>query len=249
MFPIRDHNRSHRTPFVTYALIALNVIVFVSYLPLLNDEARLIAFFDRWALVPAELVARHDIYTLLTSMFLHGGFMHLAGNMLFLYIFGDNMEAAFGHVRFLAFYLACGIAAALAQVIPHPGSMVRMVGASGAIAGVLGGYLLLFPRARVDVVLILVIVLRVFTLPAWGVLGFWFAIQSFNSYTEFGLEGGGVAHMAHVGGFVAGVVLTLPWWLRAGGIRFWSRTHGAPPHPAATLPTRISAIPTVRRRR
>jgi membrane associated rhomboid family serine protease len=103
MFPIRDHNPSHRTPFVTYALIALNVIVFISYLPLLNDEARLIVFFDRWALVPAELVARYDIYTLLTSMFLHGGFMHLAGNMLFLYIFGDNMEAAFGHVKFLAF--------------------------------------------------------------------------------------------------------------------------------------------------
>jgi membrane associated rhomboid family serine protease len=140
MFPIRDHNPSERTPYVTYALIAINVIVFLTYLPMLGDEARLGAFFLRWALIPARLAAGEGYATLVTSMFLHGGLLHLAGNMLFLWIFGDNLEDAFGHLKFLGFYLAGGIAATLAQVLSAPNSTVPMVGASGAIAAVMGGY-------------------------------------------------------------------------------------------------------------
>jgi membrane associated rhomboid family serine protease len=250
MFPIRDHNPSERTPYVTYALIAINVIVFLTYLPMLGDEARLGAFFLRWALIPARLAAGEGYATLVTSMFLHGGLLHLAGNMLFLWIFGDNLEDAFGHLKFLGFYLAGGIAATLAQVLSAPNSTVPMVGASGAIAAVMGGYLLLFPRARVDVVVILVVLVRMIALPAWVMLGVWFALQAVNSYVGFGLTGGGVAHLAHAGGFVAGVLLTLPWWLRAGGPGFWSRTHGVPPHAATKVSTeRLSPIPRVPRHR
>ena len=250
MFPIRDHNPSQRTPYVTYALIAINVVVFLTYLPMLGDEARIGAFFLRWALVPARLAEGGGYATLVTSMFLHGGLLHLAGNMLFLWIFGDNLEDAFGHLKFLGFYLGGGIAATLAQVLPAPYSTVPMVGASGAIAAVMGGYLLLFPRARVDVVVILIILVRMIALPAWVMLGVWFALQAVNSYLGFGLTGGGVAHLAHAGGFVAGVLLTLPWWLRAGGRSFWSRTHGLPPHAPTRVSTeRLSPIPRVPRRR
>jgi membrane associated rhomboid family serine protease len=248
MFPIRDHNPSLRTPYVTYALIALNVVVFLLYLPLLGDEARLVAFFDRWALTPAYFTAGEGGVTLLTSMFLHGGLLHLGGNMLFLWIFGDNLEEAFGHWGFLSFYLACGVAAAVAQVLPDPSSTVPMVGASGAIAGVMGGYLLLFPRARVDVLVILVIIVRMIALPAWVMLGFWFALQAFNSYSTFGLAEGGVAHLAHTGGFVAGALLTLPLLLRRGGAGFWRRTRGAPPHPPTLVGARLTPIPRVPRR-
>ena len=250
MFPIRDHNPSLSTPVVTYALIAINILVFLTYLPMLGDEARLTAFFERWALIPARLSAGEGTLTLITSMFLHGGLLHIAGNVLFLWIFGDNLEDAFGQVKFLAFYLACGVVAALAQVIPDPGSLVPMVGASGAIAGVMGGYLLLFPRARVDVMVILVVILRMIALPAWVMLGLWFALQAVNSYSSFGLTDGGVAHLAHVGGFVAGVLLTLPYWLRSGGAAFWTRTHGAPPHAPTFVSTeRLTPIPRVPRRR
>jgi membrane associated rhomboid family serine protease len=249
MFPIRDHNPSERTPFVTYTLIAINVLVFASYFGLFADEARLAAFLDRWALIPARLAAGEGYVTLVTSMFLHGGLMHLLGNMLFLWIFGDNLEDFFGHLGFLAFYLACGIAAALAQALPEPGSTVPMVGASGAIAGVMGGYLLLFPRARVDVLVILVVFIRTVTLPAWVMLGLWFALQAVSGYFSLGLAGGGVAYLAHAGGFVAGLILTLPWWLGSGGPGFWARTHGHPPHPATPVRRRETTIPTVRRRR
>ena len=247
MFPIRDHNPSERTPFVTWALIAINIVVFASYyLPSFQDPWVMNAVFETWGLVPAGATPT----TFFTSMFLHGGLMHIAGNMLFLYIFGDNMEDTFGHVGFLLFYLACGIVAALAQVLPDPGSPVPMVGASGAIAGVMGGYLLLFPKARVDVIVILVIIIRMFTLPAWVMLGFWFGLQAFNSYATYGIDGGGVAHLAHVGGFVAGVALTLPLWLKAGGPAFWSRNRGVPPHPEAPpITQRRTTVPTVRRRR
>jgi membrane associated rhomboid family serine protease len=246
---VPHHNPSERTPVVTYALIALNLIVFAGYFTLFADEARLVAFFDRWALIPARLAAGEGYSTLVTSMFLHGGLLHIAGNMLFLWVFGDNLEDALGHLGFLAFYLACGVAAALAQALPDPDSTVPMVGASGAVAGVMGGYLLLFPRARVDVLVILVTIIRMITLPAWIMLGFWFALQAFNSYTRFGLDIGGVAHLAHVGGFAAGVLFVLPRWLAAGGPAFWRRTHGHPPHPSTPVRQRPTTIPTVRRRR
>lgn len=246
MFPIRDHNPSHRTPFVVYALIAVNVLIFLVQLPYMADERALAGFWADRALYPV-LVTEHISYTgILTSMFLHAGWMHIIGNMLFLWIFGDNLEDQMGHVGFLVFYLASGIAAAIAHIYSAPGSDVPTVGASGAIAGVMGGYLLMFPRARVDVLVIIVVFFRVFTLPAWVMLGVWFALQVFSGVST-PAEGGGVAFWAHAGGFVAGLALALPLWFRRGGPGFWARTRGLPPHPETVYAP--SRVPTVRRRR
>ncbi len=246
MFPIRDHNPSGRTPYVTWALIAINVLVFISYYNLFSDPRALSTFFIRWGMVPA--IASDNQISLLTHMFLHGGIMHLAGNMLFLWIFGDNMEDEMGHVGFLIFYLAAGVGAALAQYATEPSSPVPMVGASGAIAGVMGGYLLLFPKAKVDILLILIIIFRIFTVPAWIVLGVWFAMQ-FGLGISSPSDQGGVAYWAHAGGFVAGLILTVPLWLRLGATGFWNRNHGHPPHPEATYRIGRSSVPAVRRRR
>ncbi len=224
-------------------------MVFALYWPLFNDELQLAAFWQDWALIPRQFSAGQDYHTVLTSMFLHGGLMHLGGNMLFLWIFGDNMEDAFGHVPFLLFYLVCGVGADLIQVLSSPSSPVPTVGASGAIAGVLGGYLLLYPKAKVDVILIIIVFFKIFTLRAWIVLGIWFGLQLFNGASTIGSTGGGVAYWAHAGGFLFGVGLTLPYWLRKGGPAFWSRTEGHPPHEPTKFPDRISPIPTVRRRR
>jgi membrane associated rhomboid family serine protease len=205
MFPFRDHNPSDRTPWVTWSLIAANVAIYLLYATQLGGDARLLgAFFGEYGLVPARVTAGEGYVTVLTSMFLHAGLLHLGGNMLFLWVFGDNMEDAFGHLGFLAFYLVAGVAAALTQFAMNPGSVVPMVGASGAVAGVLGGYLLLFPRARVDVLVIIVIIIRVIALPAWIVLGLWFALQIAGTAAAADSEGG-VAFAAHAGGFVAGL--------------------------------------------
>jgi len=229
MFPIRDHNPSNRTPFVTWALIAVNVIVFLGYFPQYSgNQAQLMSFYNDWALIPAAV--DDNTQSLLTHMFLHGGWMHLILNMLFLYVFGDNVEDLLGHVGFLIFYLAAGVAAALAQMASEPASTIPMVGASGAIAGVMGGYLLMFPRARVDILVFLVIFIRIFTLPAWIMLGLWFALQLINGATAVQTTGGGVAYWAHAGGFAAGVLFLLPIWLRRGGPGYWTQTHGAPPN-------------------
>ncbi|GAA5071255.1 rhomboid family intramembrane serine protease [Roseibacterium beibuensis] len=250
MFPFRDHNPSDRTPYVTWALIAANVVIFLSYFPSLSgSEAMLGAFFDQWALVPREVLSGFDQHTVLTSMFLHGGWMHLLGNMLFLYIFGDNLEDLLGHLGFLAFYLASGVAAAGGQILADPTSSIPMVGASGAIAGVMGGYLLLFPRARIDVLVIIVVIFKVFTIPAWLMLGIWFGLQLVNGLA-MDVAGGGVAYWAHAGGFIAGLVLVLPAWLKRGGPEWWSRTHGKPPHEEVNYVLdrdRRSPIPRVRR--
>ncbi len=230
MFPIRDHNPSERTPFVTWALIIANVIIFLSYYPALSgSDAQLMGFYSDWAMVPREVLGGKDGHTVVTSMFLHGGWMHLIGNMLFLWIFGDNMEDLLGHVGFLLFYLASGVAAAAGQILADPASGIPMVGASGAIAGVMGGYLLMFPRARIDVLVILIIIFKIFTVPAWLMLGLWFALQLASGVATDAATGG-VAYWAHAGGFVAGVVLVLPLWLRRGGRGYWSETHGKPPH-------------------
>jgi len=247
MLPIRDHNPSGRTPFVTWALIAANIAVFLSYWLTLSDDYALALFFNRWGLVPGAFVQGQGWLTPLTSMFLHGGWLHLAGNMLFLWIYGDNLEDEMGHLPFAAFYLAAGLAAAGLQVWADPASPVPMVGASGAIAGVMGGYLLLFPRARVDVLFFFVVFFRIVPIPAWIVLGVWIAVQAFHGATT-PTEGGGVAYFAHIGGFLGGMVLALPVWLRLGGAGFWRRTHGAPPHPKAEYVTGRSSIPKVPRR-
>lgn len=248
MFPIRDHNPSGRVPYVTYAIIAINIIVFVSYAAVVGNDAQMAFILGNFALVPAELVRGEETYTLITSMFMHAGWMHLAGNMLFLWIFGDNLEDVFGHVGFLIFYLVCGVAADLAHILPDPNSQVPLVGASGAIAGVMGGYLLLFPKAKVDILIIFIVFFRVFSLSAWIVLVIWFGMQLFSGFSTPS-EGGGVAYWAHAGGFLAGVLFALPFFLKRGGPAFWERTDGHPDHPAQKIPERISNIPVVQRRK
>ncbi|MCC6863978.1 MAG: rhomboid family intramembrane serine protease [Rhodobacteraceae bacterium] len=244
MFPIRDHNPSGRRPYVTHLLIVLNVVIFITYCLGPGSDMMIVRFFMTWGLVPARIAYGDGYWTVLTSMFLHDGWMHLLGNMLFLYIFGDNMEDRMGHVPFLLFYLCTGFAAALAQFVTDPTSMVPMVGASGAIAGILGGYLLLYPKARVDVIFIFIIFFKVFPIPAWITLGVWFALQLFSGATTH-IDDGGIAYWAHVGGFVAGLALTLPTFLRLGGPRFWHVTNGTPPNPKAVYPFELTRVPRV----
>ena len=244
MFPIRDHNPSTRTPYVTLTLIGLNVAVFLLGLVLFQSERALNQLYFDYAMIPLRISNGEGYTGLITSIFLHGGFMHLAGNMLFLWIFGDNLEAEMGHVPFLVFYLVCGIGAGLMQLASAPLSPVPTVGASGAIAGVMGGYLLLFPKAKVDIFIFFIVFFRILPLPAWIMLAVWFALQLFNG---FGTDptGGGIAYWAHTGGFVIGFLGTLPLWLRRGATRFWDRTEGHPPHPEARYGR--SNIPIVRR--
>ncbi len=244
MFPIRDHNPSGRTPYVTRGLILLNVGIFLSYWLTLESDWQINIFFMNWGMVPNNLLQEDGFKTLFTHMFLHAGWMHLVGNMLFLWIFGDNMEDSFGHVGFAVFYILAGLTAAALQIAADPSSPVPMVGASGAIAGVLGGYLLLFPKARVDVLVIFLIFFRVFTIPAWVVLGVWIGFQLFQGATD---TSDGVAYLAHVGGFVGGFVLTLPTFLKRGGARYWQSSHGLPPHPPTNYVLRKSSIPKTRR--
>lgn len=247
MFPIRDHNPSGRTPYVTYVLMAANIVVFLSYFGQMDDVRAMNALWLEWSLIPARLSAGDGFYTVISSMFLHGGLLHLAGNMLFLWIFGDNVEDELGHWKYLLFYLACGIAAGLAQYAVAPLSNIPMVGASGAIAGVMGGYLLLFPKAKVDILIILVVIFKILPIPAWIMLALWFAMQFFGAFLS-NMDEGGVAYWAHAGGFVAGLVLILPLWLNRGGPAFWQRTHGHPPHPEAQYRIGQSRIPKVTRR-
>lgn len=248
MFPIRDHNPSGRRPYVVYALMALNIGIFLLYVPILDDPYRMGAFFRDWALIPRDLSGGGTPMGLVTSMFLHGGWMHLAGNMLFLWIFGDNLEDTMGHLGFLVFYVLSGVAAGLGQVVSDPYSAVPTVGASGAIAGVMGGYLLMFPKARVDVIVIFIVFFKIFPLPAWIMLGLWFALQLFSGVLV-DTSGGGVAYWAHSGGFLAGVILCLPVWLRRGGPVFWQSNQGTPPHPETAYKLSRSTIPKVRRRK
>ncbi|MBT0956092.1 rhomboid family intramembrane serine protease [Alphaproteobacteria bacterium KMM 3653] len=241
MFPLRDHNPSRRTPYVTYAILALNVLVFLVMLPARGSPADIGAIYVTYGLVPAAT----EPMDFITSLFMHGGWMHLIGNMLFLWIFGDNMEDELGHFGFIAFYLAAGVLASLAHVAIEPTSRVPLVGASGAIAGLMGGYLLLFPKAKVDVIFIFVVFFKIWPIPAWIVLGVWFGLQLLNGASNG--VGAGVAYWAHVGGFVAGILMILPVWLREGGTEFWSRNEGHPPHPDATY--RRTTIPVIPRKR
>ncbi len=247
MFPIRDHNPSGRTPYVVYALMAANILIFISYVGIMDNARVLQQFYFDYAIIPARSAEGVALETFVTSMFLHGGWMHLAGNMLFLWIFGDNLEDEMGHLPFLLFYLVAGIGAGLIHVITAPASVVPTIGASGAIAGVMGGYLLLFPKARVDILLILIVYFRVFTIPAFVMLGVWLALQFFGSLSSNPDEGG-VAYWAHTGGFIVGLILCIPLWLKRGGPAYWDRTHGHPPHPEAKYKLSQSRIPRVPRR-
>ena len=246
MFPIRDHNPSGQVPYVTYVLILANVGIFLIYWLAIPNEAKLNAFFVEWGMVPHAVTRGQNLHGLFTSMFLHVGFLHLAGNMLFLWVFGDNLEEVLGHLRYLGFYLLSGLAAAFAQIGADVSSFAPMVGASGAIAGLMGGYLLLFPRAKVDIFIIFIIFFRIIPIPAWIILGLWFAMQLYSGVSAQG--DGGVAYWAHAGGFVAGVIFMLPTWLRLGGAAFWRKNHGQPAHPEAKYPTVRSSIPRVNRK-
>jgi membrane associated rhomboid family serine protease len=246
MFPIRDHNPSKNRPFVTWVLIAINIAVFAISFPIMSNDAALASFWNSWAMIPAEVTSGIDYHTALTSMFLHGGLLHIAGNMLFLWIFGDNVEDAMGHVPFLIFYILSGFGAGAFHVLSDPSSGIPMVGASGAIAGVMGAYLLLYPKAKVDVILILFVFFKIFKWPAWIVLGAWMALQTFSGLA-FNTESG-VAYWAHIGGFIVGVIMAVPLWLRLGGQDYWHKTDFHPPH-APTFETRTSTIPIVRRNR
>jgi membrane associated rhomboid family serine protease len=218
MIPLRDEIRTGRVPFITIGLIAINVLVFL-HERALPTPFHVHAFIAHYAMVPAEVVyaPSADAYQrILTSMFLHGGWMHIIGNMLFLWIFGDNVEDSVGHIRFVFFYLTCGVAAAAAQIFTQPSSLVPMIGASGAISGVLGAYLLLFPRAKVLVLVPIWIFIRFLEVPAWILLILWFAIQLLSGWgTLSASSGAGVAFWAHVGGFIAGLLL-IPLFKRRG---------------------------------
>ncbi|RPE70979.1 membrane associated rhomboid family serine protease [Pacificibacter maritimus] len=248
MFPIRDHNPSLRPAYVTYTLIALNIAVFLAMLPASSSDAALYDIYAKWALVPARVSSGEGSYTFISSMFMHAGFMHLLGNMLFLWIFGDNLEDEMGHGKFLGFYVFCGVIAGLAQYLTGTNSLVPMVGASGAIAGVMGGYLLLYPKAKIDILLILLIFFRVFQVPAWLMLGLWGVMQIFGGFSTV-TEGGGTAYWAHLGGFIAGIVVVYPRFLALGGRRYWDRTFGHPAHPEAVYTFVKTSVPVVKRRK
>jgi membrane associated rhomboid family serine protease len=210
MFPISDVIPSRTTPVVTIALIVVNVLVFLY--ELLLPAPALEAFMQQYALIPAWF----SWPTLLTSMFLHAGFWHVVPNMLYLWIFGDNVEDRLGHARYLAFYVAAGIVAAIAQLAINPFSAVPMVGASGAIAGVMGAYFVLYPQSRVLTAVFVLIFFDVVEIPAVFFLGLWFLLQLLSGVGSLGVSnaaGGGTAFFAHIGGFVAG--LTVGGFLRA----------------------------------
>ncbi len=214
MIPIHDDNPTEITPYVTIGLIAACVLVFLWQLSLGDAVQQAVyafgvvpaVLFDL-AELPPQLAVVPPWTTIFTSMFMHGGWMHLLGNMLYLWIFGNNVEDAMGHARFIVFYLLCGVAAVFAQALPDPDSTIPMIGASGAISGVLGAYLLLYPHARVIVVIPIGFYMHPMAMPAGWVLVFWFVFQAIGSLAAAGQEGGGVAFGAHIGGFIAGMLL------------------------------------------
>lgn len=232
MFPFKDNIPTERFPVVTILLIAVNVAVFIYELSL---GPAVDGFITSYGMTPYEITQGATVYpkggipvyaTLITSMFLHAGWLHIIGNMLFLWIFGNNVEDSMGRFRFVLFYLMCGLVAGFAQIAIEPQSTIPNVGASGAIAGVLGGYLLLFPRARVTTLVFLGIFITVIELPAVVVLLFWFVIQVFSgTATLYGESaGGGVAYFAHIGGFAAGL-LTIKLFTRGSTKAYLRQRH------------------------
>ncbi len=235
--PLKDLNPTRRFPFATVGLIAVNVVVFVYELALGRN---LNTFIAAYGMTPYEITQAADLsgdipglplvhvsgpplvqLTVLTSMFIHGGFLHILGNMLYLWIFGNNIEDLLGPLKFIVFYLFCGIAAAGTHVLTQPNSVVPTVGASGAVSGVLGAYLVVHPRARVLTLVFLGIFIRVMLVPAGLLLAFWFVLQIFSGFGSLGAGGGGggVAWFAHLGGFIAGIVLVSI----VAGRRLWRR--------------------------
>lgn len=208
MIPIRDEIKTHRTPIVNYALVVINVLVF---LWMFLNSGNLESIYYEYALIPSNFlngINLGDVKDIFTSMFMHGGWMHLIGNMLYLWIFGDNIEDRLGHIGYLIFYLAGGIAAALLQTLISPSSQIPMVGASGAIAGVLGAYLVMYPNSRVYTFIPIGFYARVRLVPAVVVLGLWFLLQLISGVGSLGaLDQGGTAYFAHIGGFIFGLIV------------------------------------------
>ena len=217
LIPVRDENRRKTFPVITILILAINIAIFI-YQIMHRDQMQTMIY--RFGLIPRQIVGFHEIsglkpefqspipgvLTLITSMFLHAGLFHLIGNMLYLGIFGDNVEALTGHFRFIWFYLLCGITASLTHVAFSPDSITPMIGASGAVSGILGAYFIRFPRARIHLLFLFIIIVRI---PAWIILGVWFIMQVFNGWVNQGSEGEGVAWFAHIGGFLAGILFIL----------------------------------------
>jgi membrane associated rhomboid family serine protease len=234
MFPIRDDNPQFLTPYATYAVIGLNALVWL-VIQGAGAGGPLVSSLCRFGLIPAELLHTAPAglaiplgsgmqcvliggpawYTPLTSMFMHGGWLHIVGNMWFLWIFGNNVEDAMGSVRFIIFYLLCGLAAAAVQVLADPGSTIPMVGASGAIGGVMGAYIVLYPRVNVHMLVFLGFFVTTFAVPAVFMLAYWILVQLVSGLMSAGGTGGGVAFWAHVGGFLAGMALIFVFRNRA----------------------------------
>ena len=228
MFPYKDENPQFRPPVVTIVLIGVNVLAWLLVQGMGSDPA-LAASVCKFGLIPADFLERirgevsipmtrelscvisagREWYTPLTSMFMHGSWFHLIGNMWFFWVFGNNVEDSMGHARYFLFYLLCGLAAAGAQTVTDPDSIIPMVGASGAIGGVMGAYIVLYPRVRVHMLVFLGFYITTIVVPAFVMLGYWFIIQLLSGLPSLGDKGGGVAFWAHVGGFAAGALLVL----------------------------------------
>jgi membrane associated rhomboid family serine protease len=215
-FPYKDDNPTRTFPFVTIILIVANVFIFIYALATMSNIEQYKALVYSYGAIPSYMLSLepvqpiHPSLTVLTSMFMHGGILHLAGNMLYLWIFGNNIEDVLGHFWFLTFYLLCGIVAAYTHAVTSPSSMMPMIGASGAVAGVLGAYLLLFPYARVHTLVFFIIFFQIIRLPAFIVIGFWIVIQFLNGMVSKGAAAnGGVAWFAHIGGFIFGAALIM----------------------------------------
>jgi membrane associated rhomboid family serine protease len=219
---------------VTWGFIGLNVLMFLYQISLGPRQGRL--FVYEYGAIPAVIFGSQSLpdalaaippqLSLITSMFLHGGWLHLIGNMWYLWIFGDNIEAALGHVRYVIFYFVCGILASVSHVLSDPASVIPSIGASGAISGVLGAYALIYPRAQVLVLVPLGFFTRLMYIPAWFVLGFWFILQLLSGSLGGAQGGGGVAFWAHIGGFVAGLLLV--GLFKKRGVRFFNPPHHRP---------------------
>jgi membrane associated rhomboid family serine protease len=214
MIPLKDENPKKNLPFINFIFIIANIAVFI-YQP--SSEQLLRAFFNTYGLIPNKLITIFQnevpqiflvLQSLFSSLFLHGDFMHLAGNMLFLWIFGDNIEYTIGHFNYILFYLLCGLAATLVQVFIEPNSLLPIIGASGAISGVLGAYIIKFPKNKVTTLFIIIIFIKIVKIRAVYLLGFWFIYQLLQGYFSLGQESmGGVAWFAHIGGFIIGIIL------------------------------------------
>ncbi|UCG92922.1 MAG: rhomboid family intramembrane serine protease [candidate division WOR-3 bacterium] len=211
MLPLKDNIPSQTRPVITYVILAVNVMVFLYEISL---GRALVDFITKYGAIPYYIfhpVGFSSYATLFSSMFMHGNFMHIFGNMLFLWIFADNVEDRLGHFKFIFFYLICGIAGALLHAITAPTSTVPMIGASGAISGVLGAYIILYPKARILSLIFFGFFIRVLYLPAVVFLGIWFAYQFLFGVSTLAARGGGVAYFAHIGGFIAGMLIALPF--------------------------------------